>query len=230
MEIRDQFVADVREAGGDIRAVAGFSPNASDFASPIKTLLARKKPGDPATGTPDDLGFDALFIPGSESNVKLIAPQLVFNGVLGVQLLGTNSWNSSTLVAESGSALQGAFFLDGFFPGSPNPEVRTFVQRFDHDFERDATLVEALAFEAATLLRERVESGAARTRDELARALATLSDYHGVAGLAGFDSQGNAIRMLKALTVAGDAIEQLRWPVDPPGTTIRDVSPPAPRR
>ncbi len=230
MEIRDLFVADVREAGGEIRAVAGFSPNASDFAAPIKTLLARKKPGDPETGTPDDLGFDALFIPGSEANVKLIAPQLVFHGIVDAQLLGTNSWNSMKLVEESGSALQGAFFLDGFFPDSPNVDVRTFVQRFDHDFDRDATLVEALAFEAATLLRQRVESGAARTRDELARSVSTLSDYRGVAGLAGFDARGDAIRLLKALTVSGDAIEQVRWPVEPPGTTIRDVSPASPRR
>lgn len=230
MEIRDMFVADVREAGGEIRAVAGFSPNASDFAAPIKTLLARRKPGDPSTGTPDDVGFDALFIPGSEANVKLIAPQLVFHGIVDAQLLGTNSWNSPKLVEEVGTSLQGAFFLDGFFPASPNPDVRTFVQRFDADFDRDATLVEALAFEAATLLRERVESGAARTRDELARSLRTLTDYRGIAGLTGFDSQGDAIRMLKALTVAGDSIQQVRWPVDPPSTTIRDFAPAAPRR
>ncbi|MFN7954026.1 MAG: penicillin-binding protein activator [bacterium] len=223
MEIRDRFVQDVRAAGGEIRAVAGFSPNASDFSAPIKTLLARRKPGAPDGSTPDDLGFDALFVPGSESNVKLLAPQLVFQDVTGIQLLGTNSWNSTKLIADVGSSIQGAFFLDGFFPASPNPEVRTFVQRFNLDFDREATLIEALAYEAAYLIRERVESGAVRTRDELARDLATMTDYRGVAGLARFDANGDAVRKLKALTVADDEIVQVRWPVDRPGTTIRDI-------
>ncbi len=229
MEIRDRFVQDVREAGGEIRAVAGFSPNASDFSAPIKTLLARRKPGAPDGSTPDDLGFDALFVPGSEANVKQLAPQLVFQDVVGIQLLGTNSWNSPKLVADVGTSIQGAFFVDGFFPASLNPEVRTFVQRFALDFDRDATLVEALAYEAAYLIRERVESGAVRTRSDLAHDLTTLTDYKGIAGLTRFDASGDAVRKLKALTVAGDQIEQVRWPVERPGTTIRDIPSATPR-
>ena len=90
-----RFGEDVRRLGGEVVVQRSFDRSATDFGGLVRELR----------------GFapEAIFIPANPTEVRLIAPQLVFHD-LRVQLLGLSSWNNSLLLREAGSALDRAVF------------------------------------------------------------------------------------------------------------------------
>ena len=75
-------------------------------------------------------GFEALFIPDSAFRVAMIVSQLAYYDITGIRLLGTSGWDSPELLKTDPEHLQGAVFVDGFFPNSFRPEVNAFIESF----------------------------------------------------------------------------------------------------
>lgn len=89
----DLFAAEVEARGGRVVAVETLRRGQTDYAEPIGRIRRA--------------GPEALFVPVAPSEMRLLAPQLVFHD-LRVQLLGPSSWNSSSLVREAGESLDRA--------------------------------------------------------------------------------------------------------------------------
>ncbi|HEX9641200.1 MAG TPA: penicillin-binding protein activator [Candidatus Krumholzibacteria bacterium] len=89
------FQVEVERRGARVVAALPLERGVTDYAVVLKGLR--------------ELRPEAIFAPVSPSEMRLIAPQLTFNGI-ETQLLGPSSWNNSLLGREVGEFLDRALF------------------------------------------------------------------------------------------------------------------------
>lgn len=189
----------VEARGARVVAVAGYQPNATDFAPAIATLLgphAEKPatPGVPAPETPAPpplVDFDALFIPDAHDKVALIALQLASSQIHGVQLLGPSGWHHPDLLRVAGPAVEGAVFSSVFDPNNPAGVVQDFVARYQGAYATAPTSFAAQGFDAVNLIALQMRRGAQAPGDVRA-GLATTELYPGVSGVTSIAADGDA--------------------------------------
>jgi len=213
-ELARLFENDVKALGCEVVKTASYPKGTTDFTDHMKRLFGievkermegRRKIKE-YTSTED---IDSLFIPDSADTVGLIAPYLDFYNIKGIQLLGSNAWNSKKLTELAGENLEGAVFVDGFFIDSQRPETVDFVARFKATFGRDPGLIEAQAYDAATAFIAVERSGPAGfDRDAVKDALKRLSGVTGATGKLSFNERGEAVKKLFILTVKKGRIEE----------------------
>ncbi|MBW2544422.1 MAG: penicillin-binding protein activator [Deltaproteobacteria bacterium] len=212
-EMMALFWDEVLRQGGQIRGVESYSDKQTDFGREIKSLTGLNFPEeDEASGEnpKPTVDFDALFIPDSYSTVSMIAPQLTFYDVIGVQLLGTSIWNSPGLLKTNSEYLERAIFTDCFFLNSFYPEVRDFIDRFYVACSREPGNVEALAYDAAGIVVKLITERDIEIRDDLRDSISRIEDYPGITGTTSFSGTGDAEKPLHMLTVMDGEIVQIR--------------------
>lgn len=221
-EMADLFTVAIEQAGARVVARQSYADTASDFRRQIK-LLKGENPDLPDVDErplrngsdkgvkppPAPLPFAAVFLPDEAARVALVAPQLAFYGVEGVQLLGINTWNSAELVKLSGRFVEGAIFPDGFFRDSPSPTVQTFVYRYSKKYQEEPSILEAQGYDAAAILLSFIERSEVRSREGLRIALSQLRNYPGLTGSTSFTASGEADKVLYLLQVKNGNIVQL---------------------
>jgi len=158
---------------------------------------------------PPMVDFEALVIPDYYDKVVLIAPQLAYYDVVGVQLLGSHGWNSPKLLELGGRYVDGAVFVDGFFKDSKRPEVRAFVEDFRKEFSEDPDILSALAYDSVNIIMSVVRSGGVSTREDLRQKLSVLRNYKGVTGLTSFGASGEVDKSLGLYRIEGRHIEEI---------------------
>ena len=211
-------------------AVESYGVDDTDFADQIKKMVGLYYPR-PASllqeleemKTPEDeeesiyseepepiIDFDAVFIPDSFQRVAMIAPQLAFHDVIGVQLLGTSAWQSPKLVEMAKDYIQGALFCSGFVGDSEDPDVRVFVEEYRKNFDAEPGILAANGYDTIRLLKKVLEEKKIRTRKDLVNALLGFQGFKGVSGIITFDSRGEAEKEPILLTISGDKIVPLQ--------------------
>jgi len=201
------------KAGGEIRGVESYKSDQTDFGKEIKSIAGIKytEKGTQSKKEPQPtIDFDPLFIPDSYARISMIAPQLAFYNVTEIQLLGTNSWNSSKLLEGDSEFLEGSIFVDGFFPNTFYPEVRDFIDRFYVAFSREPKDMEALAYDATRIMVDIMKKGDIRVRRNLKEGLGNLEDYPGITGRTSFTETGDVEKSLYVLMVRGNEIIQIQ--------------------
>lgn len=212
-EMSDLFSREVESRGGKIVVRAGYPESATDFKPQVRQLSGRGRDKTEGSGASSEKReaptFQALFIPDSGDRVALIAPQLAYYGLQRVQLLGTSGWNSPELRRTAGRHVEGAVFVDGFFPGSPTPAVGEFVRIYKEKYGEEPSILEAQAFDVAGIFLTLLADPAVRTRNDVRQALSRLPRYPGVTGGTSFDAEGEAQRSLFLLQLRGGEIVQI---------------------
>jgi ABC-type branched-subunit amino acid transport system substrate-binding protein len=216
---RRLFEEEVIWRGGEVVAVASYSDEQVDFGDIIKTMVPFKVPEateSTASGESVDrdpvpiINFEAIFIPDDAETVRLLVPQLAYYDITGVQLLGTSGWNTRSLIEDGGKFVEGAIFVDGFFESSPLPEVQAFVEDFTSTFGTNPSLIEALSFDATSVILKRFQkNGGYYSSAMLRQSLMSIDSYRGVSGLSGFGPDGEGLRRYFLLTVGGGEIRQI---------------------
>ena len=190
-------------------ASASYKEKSTDFSEPLQKLMniAKKNSPMPVTeGTP----FDALFIPDQVSAVSLIAPQLPYNNVVGVTLLGTNLWSEAPLVQAGGVYVDQALFATSFFPESKDPKVRTFTEKFASLYNSMPSYLEAQAYDALMmLLQARSKSPEKANRNSVFQNLLQSQGFQGVAGNYTVNSRGDLDRQYTILQVVNGSLNQV---------------------
>ncbi len=133
----------------------------------------------------DATPFDALFIPDQVSTVSLIAPQLPYNNIVGVTLLGTNLWSEPSLVQSGGVYVDHALFSTASsISRAPVPSVQAFEKDYEALYHSSPSYLEAQAYDALTmLLQARSAQGGAASRNALFENLVeTAKNFSGVTG------------------------------------------------
>ena len=212
----------LNDMGGTVTAVESYGVDDTDFANQIKKMVGLYYPR-PASllqeledmKTPEDeeesiypeepqpiIDFDAIFIPDSFQRVAMIAPQLAFHDVIGVQLLGTSAWQSPKLVEMAKDYIQGALFCSGFVRDSEEPGVRVFVEEYRENFGADPGVLAASGYDTIRLLTKVLSDEEIRTRKDLVQALLGSQGFEGVSGIITFDPKGEAEKEPILLTIS----------------------------
>ena len=203
------FSETVQEQGGTMIASASYKEKSTDFTEPLQKLMTIAKKNSPLSvteGTP----FEALFIPDQVSTTALIAPQLPYNNIVGVTLLGTNLWSEAPLVQAGGVYVDGALFATAFFPESQNPRVKTFSDRFSSLYGSLPSYLEAQAYDALTmLLQAKAVSKGTLDRNTVFQNLLQAKDFKGVAGTYTVNPKGDLERQYTILQVGNGSLNQV---------------------
>lgn len=206
--MRYLFKQKLEGVGGNIVSEVFYDPKQNDFGAELKELFAievtetsegRRQIRDYKIGNQ----IDALFIPDYYDKIAQIAPYLAYYNITGVQLLGTNAWNSPKLAELAGDHLKGSIFVDGFFANSNREETALFARRYRKVFKKTPGLIEAEAYDAASIIISNINKGAI-TRSSMRHKLESTYDFEGATGRITFDESGESIRELFFLSVQGD--------------------------
>ncbi len=226
----DLFRRGFEDRGGRLLTAVAYDPRATDFAPAISRLIpftdevpkdpaaerreapraaSRRVRGEAPADTVRICRFQAVFLPEEPRKVAMIAPQLAFHDIRDVFLLGTNLWNSETLLRLAAPYVQGAVFVDAFFAGSREPRVRRFVEAYEETYGEPPGLIEALAFDSASMLIELFSRTGARAPAEVASALRAAEGFSGVTGRTRFLDSGEPEKALRRIGVRGRAFIEL---------------------
>jgi ABC-type branched-subunit amino acid transport system substrate-binding protein len=197
-----------REVGrkAEILATISYPAEANDFGPYIRRLIEIDLRSQKIIIPDDDQErkklfqaysptFDALYLPGSAEKVGLLLPQLAFYNVKEKIVIGSNNWHTQDLVERAGLYAEGAVFVDGVYPESEDPAVKTVVDAYRSAYQEEPDILSAQAYDAAamvlTLLKERKDAPAA-----LRDGLLAIRDYPGISGTTSFTGNGDALKQL----------------------------------
>ncbi len=152
------------------------------------------------------VNFDVLFIPDSPAMVAMIAPQLRYHDIDQIMLMGTNLWNSKTLLKMTNTYIQRAVFPDGFYPEKDSEKVFNFVSSFQHLNGRKPEYFEAQAYDAALMVMHALSLSHVKSRRDLVSALGSLTFTDGITCPVSFSRSGDAVKNLNLFTVKDDKI------------------------
>ncbi len=202
----ESYLTDQTDFRYQVRLLQGLDPNAPDEEEPPTD------PKDPDFVRKEDQPpppFEALFIPDYADRISLIAPQLAFYGLEGIQLLGTNGWNDNELPKLARQFVEGAVFTDGFFRYSSYPFIQEFVELYFNRYQEEPTILEAQGYDTVGILLSLLNDPQLQSREDLRRALARMQNYPGVTGATRFDFIGEAEKVLFLLQVQNGTIVQI---------------------
>lgn len=169
--LADAFEAEVKRRGGVVVGSLSYEPSAEDFSVEVLTLK-RWVDGD---------GLDAVFIPDYGSTAAQLARALrevrpqVF-------LLGSNGWNDPGALGAAADSLEGAVFVDGFFIGSQRAATQRFVNAYRARRGGMPGILEAQAYDAASVVRRALTSSPTTSRAALIEATRGMGEFEGAAG------------------------------------------------
>tara|TARA_Y100000590_G_scaffold470372_2_gene664245 strand:+ start:1319 stop:3313 length:1995 start_codon:yes stop_codon:yes gene_type:complete len=221
----------VEELGGEVVAYETYTPNDTDFKAPMQKLAGRFYRG--ARYNEEEalesfreehqikrrtrynqqffklqpiISYDAVFIPDDAKTVSLILPSFAYHDIENVRFLGINTWNSNILPKRAKRHALGSLFVSSFFEKSSSSYIQNFISRYIRSFGEKPSLVEALSFDAASLLDYTLLTiDGSISRSSIQNRLSLIQDYPGVTGRISY-ANGQFNRKLKVLTVENSGI------------------------
>ena len=227
VEFANLFWDEVRYRGGNIQGAQPYDPQETDFRGYIQRLVGTfyledradefqllakawteknpKRSGKLASPPPEELlppiiDFDAIFVPDSAKAVGQIAPMLAYNNVNNVRLLGTNLWNSPSLISRGQRFVENSIFVDSVFAASPTFRGSEFFASYKGTFDEEPGLTEIQAYDSALILRQ-IIAGGEETRGGLQARMIKLENFPGAIGRLKVNAEREFQRPLTSLTV-----------------------------
>jgi ABC-type branched-subunit amino acid transport system substrate-binding protein len=216
-EMERLFRDEVLRQGGEIRGAKFYDKTQTDFGDEIKAITRIKgtsSEGKEYRNNKDEykpvIDFDALFIPDSPERISMILPQLAFHNIRGIKLLGAGSWNSPVLLKAGGEYLEGAIFVDGFSRNSFYPETNDFIDIFYTNYSREPDVIEALVYDATSIIIKTIEDDDIKTRDQFRDGMLRLKNYRGVTGKTSFAGARDVQKEAFVLMVKDGQVMQIK--------------------
>ena len=198
-----EFWDQVAAYGGKLTQIEAYTPDQTDFADAIKKLIKQYKKGK-NKDTRAVVDFDAIFIPDGSERAGLLIPQLAYQDIRDIYLLGTNLWYSPALIDMARSFVQGSILPVGFFPESAMPAVAGFAVGFENDFGKKPGFIEAVAYDTAMILFQVTNRPGMTYRSDVRDALLAVSAYPGLTGTTTFLPDGDVDKKIQLLEIKGD--------------------------
>jgi ABC-type branched-subunit amino acid transport system substrate-binding protein len=170
--------------------------------------IAEDMIGPEGVRLPPIVDFDALFIPDDYERLKGLLPQLAFNELTGVQLLGAGDWNNPELIEIAQEHVNGAIISALFDVDSRFSFVSDFVGAYRAEFGDDPDAFSAQAFDAANIVLVQLARGF-ETRDAVREGILRTQAYPGASGVTSLRPDGNAKKRPFLLQVRGRRIVPL---------------------
>jgi len=227
VEFANLFWDEVRYRGGSVQGAQPYDPQETDFRGYIQRLVGTfyledradefhllakawteknpKRSGKLASPSPEELlppiiDFDAIFVPDSAKAVGQIAPMLAYNNVNNVRLLGTNLWNSPSLISRGQRFVENSIFVDSVFTTGATFRGSEFFEAYKKTFDEEPGLTEIQAYDSALILRQ-IIAGGEHTRSGLQARMQKLENFPGANGRLSVNAEREFQRPLTSLTV-----------------------------
>ena len=178
-----EFFRDAFEAGGgEVVVWETYTGEDQDFSA----ILTKVKDAEP----------DVLYLPDYYSTVNLVAAQAREKGITAV-MLGGDGWDSSDLDTE---VVDGGYFTNHYSPDDPRPVVQDFVQKYQEKYGKVPDALATLAYDAANILFQSMESAGSVDPAEVASAMESGS-FPVVSGDISYDDLHNPVKAAAMLQV-----------------------------
>lgn len=235
IEYANIFWDEVVRNGGEVRGVVSYKSGETDFNQPIRKLIGtfdvearaweyklrleewkKNRPVSSRKENPEDIlppivDFQALFIPDSARAMGQIAPMLAYHDVKDVLLLGTNLWNTNSLIERAGKFLKEPLFVDSILSNDPALTNSVFYKEYLQTFGEAPEEIELQSYDAALLLRQSLDKGST-SRIDLQRSLASAKNISGGLGPLNMTESREVNRPLLMLTVQDNQIVRAQSP------------------
>jgi ABC-type branched-subunit amino acid transport system substrate-binding protein len=179
--------------------------------------------------------FDGLFIPDYPKTISMISAALAFEDIIvetdpkhlrkieqtlgrkvkPVTLLGASGWNSTELPEKAERNVENAVFTDAFFASSDDKQTALFVSEYQKRYKRTPSIVEALAYDSARIIKQVLEKDAPSTREAMREAIRKVADFRGVTGKTSFAKATDAEKEIRILMIKNGKIEEVDLPENP---------------
>jgi ABC-type branched-subunit amino acid transport system substrate-binding protein len=215
----------VEKVGGEIRAVESYNPKDTDFAKPLKKIsgeyyidkfgLEIKKENNKSNKGESkeeeiEIDFKAIFIPDTSANIAQILPQLVYNDIKDVYLLGTKLWHRENIIKDATGYNMNSVIMEGYFSDSKNERVQRFAKDFEDLYGNAPSFIEAIAYDTASILFEILGNDEVNTKEGLRDQIAGRTIFDGVTGKTYFDENNELHKELYYLTIQNKKFVEIK--------------------
>ena len=209
------FVTNFRQLGGTIVASEFYDGGTTDFTG-LLAGIAKLRP---------DAFFISAFIPEIAAIVRQ-AKAIPMRNAAGepTLLLGTDTWDSESLLADAGADLEGSYFTTHFSADTNEPAARAFIKAYQAAYEAEPSGGDAVNYDAVYLLYEAVERAGSLDPDAIRRELSATRYYAGATRIAGYDANRHPAKSSVILTIEGGE-RQFFKQIEPPGGSVVIVQP-----
>ncbi len=180
------FTQHFTQNGGEIVANQSYSSDDTDFNAQLTSIKAANP--------------DMIFVSGYYTEAGLIAKQARQLG-LNMPMLGGDGWDSPTLVAVGGTAMEGNFFSNHFSIENQDPAIQGFVQRYQKKYGEAPDAMGALGYDSAMILADAIKRAGTTDSKPLRDAIAATANYQGITGIITLDEHRNATKPAVILTI-----------------------------
>jgi branched-chain amino acid transport system substrate-binding protein len=109
------------------------------------------------------------------------------------KLIGSDGWDSPSLLEGAGDAFDGVYFANHFWIGSEDPLVRKFVEDYTREFGAAPDAGAATAYDAARMLFDAIRRSQSTDSSAIRDALAKTADFPGVTGRITLNANRDAV-------------------------------------
>lgn len=165
---------------GEIVAEENFTDGDTDF----QAILTNIKNQD----------FDVIFIPGYYDEAGLLIKQAREMGITQ-PIMGPDGFANTTLVELAGADnVDNVYYTGHFTPNSDDPKVQDFLAAYEEAYGVEADSFSALAYDAANLLFQAIETAGSTDSEAVTEAIANTTDFEGITGTFSMDENHNPVK------------------------------------
>ena len=186
--IADSFKAKFEAAGGTVGEFLTYNDKDTDF----KAQLTKIKSLNP----------DVLVLPDYYNVVGLIAKQARGMGIQS-QFLGGDGWESEELTKIGQDSVNGALYINHYYSGDTDTAVKSFVDSYKKDYNKEPDAFAALGYDSAKILVKAIEKAGKTDGAAIKDALAGM-EMNSVTGSIKFNDERSAIKSAAIIKVDGD--------------------------
>jgi branched-chain amino acid transport system substrate-binding protein len=186
--IADSFKAKFEAAGGTVGEFLTYNDKDTDF----KAQLTKIKSLNP----------DVLVLPDYYNVVGLIAKQARGMGIQS-QFLGGDGWESEELTKIGQDSVNGALYINHYYSGDTDTAVKSFVDSYKKDYNKEPDAFAALGYDSAKILVKAIEKAGKTDGAAIKDALAGM-EITSVTGNIKFNDERSAIKSAAIIKVDGD--------------------------
>jgi branched-chain amino acid transport system substrate-binding protein len=172
------FAEYFKKSGGEIVSQENYEANDKDISAQIKSINAAQ-PG-------------VIFAPGFYTTAGMVAREVKRQRSKAI-LIGSDGWDSPSLLDGAGDAFYGVYFANHFWVGSDDPLVSKFVADYKTKYGVTPDAGAATAYDAARLLFDAIKGAQSTDRAAIRDALSKTANFPGVTGRITLDANRNAV-------------------------------------
>jgi branched-chain amino acid transport system substrate-binding protein len=170
---RDSF----KKLGGQIVSEQKYEASATDLTAQMEAIKAAAP--------------DIVFAPGFYTTAPLVAREVKRVGLKST-LIGSDGWDSPSLLEGGSEQFEGVYFANHFWVSSDDPLVKKFVADYRAKYGVAPDAGAATAYDAARMLFDAFKRRKSNDSAGLRDALAQTKDFPGVTGKITLDANRNA--------------------------------------